>query len=418
MAAFYEIDTNLKSILLSMIFLLNLCQYGYLILLFHYGEKRRGYGNILPALVVFLALTFLVRSLHSRDGCLGQVPVVVILLIWIVLSVYTAVGAARQVRRGHQMLTVQSVKESADKLPGGLAYFAENGILVLCNTRMQEIFHQITGHDLQMMWEMENVLKEGTVLHLSDGRVWKVERSEVHISKRQHYTQFIASDLTELYQIREKIDRDNEKMQELIQKVQNITENDADITRQEEILTAKMRVHNKMGNCMLAARQYLMADQPHQKEEKAQLIRLWKENLEELKNEVGACDTPDAYEMVVQIAKHIGLEVTLHGTMPENQKTAYLLVVALRECVTNALNHAKAKHLDMTVSKAGTKIIASYTNDGLIPEGEIREGGGLSSLRTKIESVGGTMEVSSLPIFLLTITIPVSVEEGLTLEDI
>ncbi len=411
MAAFYEIDTNLKSILLAMIFLLNLCQYGYLILLFHYGEKLRGYRNILPALLVFFSLPFLGRSLYSRDGCLGQVPVVVILLIWIVLSVYTAVEAVRQVRRGHQMLTVQSVKEAADKLSGGLAYFSENGILVLCNNRMQEVFHQITGHDLQMMWEMENVLKDSSVLFLPNGSVWKFERSEICVSRHRQYTQFIASDLTELYQIREKTDRDNEKMQELIRKVQNITENVADITRQEEILTAKMRVHNKMGNCMLAARQYLMSEHSYQKQEKEQLIRLWEENLKELKNEVGACDTPDAYEMVVQIAKNMGLEVALHGTMPENQNTAYLLVVALRECVTNALNHAKAKHLDMTVSKAGTKIIASYTNDGLIPEGEIREGGGLSSLRTKIESAGGTVEVSNLPIFVLTVTVPAAEEE-------
>ena len=37
---------------------------------------------------------------------------------------------------------------------------------------------------------------------------------------------------------------------------------------------------------------------------------------------------------------------------------------------------------------------------------EIKEGGGLSSLRRRIEKAGGTVTVHSLPVFVLEVTLP------------
>lgn len=52
----------------------------------------------------------------------------------------------------------------------------------------------------------------------------------------------------------------------------------------------------------------------------------------------------------------------------------------------------------------------SYTvmigNDGKSPEKVIIEGGGLTNLRHRIETAGGTMIVQSLPDFSLVIDIP------------
>lgn len=406
MTAFYELDTHAKSLILVMLYLLHLCQYAYVMLLFYFGKKTKGMRNTVPTLLTFLSLALLTRSLRHDDGVLGDVPVAAIWLIWIALLICTVMGIRHQVSLGRKTLSVSSVKESVDQLPGGLAFFGENGLLVLGNTKMQELFFQKTGRDLQTLSEMESLLKEEAVLSLPDGSIWQFERSEVSVSGDQHYTQYSAADLTALYRLRGKIDQDNEKMQVLIRQVRSITENVADITREEEILTAKMRLHNKMGSCMLAVRQYLRTDHPHTQEEKQQLIRLWKENLVELENEAAPADEPDAYEMVVHIARNMGLEVVLHGAIPENRKHAALITAALRECVTNALNHAGAKRLDLTVIRTDTQTIASFTNDGKQPEGDIPEGGGLSSLRAKIEAAGGEMEVTGEPVFLLSVTLP------------
>ena len=46
------------------------------------------------------------------------------------------------------------------------------------------------------------------------------------------------------------------------------------------------------------------------------------------------------------------------------------------------------------------------TNNGAPPKAEIKEGGGLSSLRRRIEKAGGTVTVHSLPVFVLEVTLP------------
>ena len=46
------------------------------------------------------------------------------------------------------------------------------------------------------------------------------------------------------------------------------------------------------------------------------------------------------------------------------------------------------------------------TNNGKIPEGDIVEGGGLSTLRRRVERAGGTMRVDARPSFRLTVTVP------------
>ena len=92
--------------------------------------------------------------------------------------------------------------------------------------------------------------------------------------------------------------------------------------------------------------------------------------------------------------------------MPQDTHTAYLLIVALRECVTNALNHAGANLLNLTITNANGQISAVYTNNGTQPKQEIIEGGGLTSLRERIERSGGIMTVQSLPFYSLTLTLP------------
>ena len=50
--------------------------------------------------------------------------------------------------------------------------------------------------------------------------------------------------------------------------------------------------------------------------------------------------------------------------------------------------------------------IITITNNGIPPKVEIKEGVGLSSLRTLIEREGGNMTIISLPTFMLKIIVP------------
>lgn len=68
--------------------------------------------------------------------------------------------------------------------------------------------------------------------------------------------------------------------------------------------------------------------------------------------------------------------------------------------------YAGSKELYAEFSETEGLATVCVTNDGKQPEREIVEGGGLSTLRRRVERAGGTMVVQSLLKFKLIITVP------------
>ena len=87
-----------------------------------------------------------------------------------------------------------------------------------------------------------------------------------------------------------------------------------------------------------------------------------------------------------------------------------MLITAMRECATNAVRHADADVLQVTVSCNDKAAEAVIINNGNQPAEEISEGGGLTSLRRRIERAGGQMLLQSTPRFMLTVTVPLKEE--------
>ena len=85
---------------------------------------------------------------------------------------------------------------------------------------------------------------------------------------------------------------------------------------------------------------------------------------------------------------------------------AELFTSAATETLTNAVRHAQASTLFVEFSELEEYYCATYSNDGNAPSTEIREGGGLGSLRKKIERFEGEMEIKSSPQFVLTVKLP------------
>lgn len=416
MIGYIDLPDVWKTFILCLMLLLNLYQFSYLFMLYMHKKIRLLLLNLLPTVFIFAAMPLLGNSVHNDSGCLKDVPVVAILMILLLIGIYTTVSIISESRKAKEILTLNSVKETFDTLPAGICFFSKSGLPVLCNTQMRRLAYRLLGKDLQLLQELKSALvtpaKDVEVLkikgrngyRLPDGTVWAFSDTVVKSEAGIQYTQFTATEFTKLYNLQEELVERNAQLEEMITQVQRISENIAEITRQQEILTAKMRVHNKMGNCLLSARQYMVQDFPHDK--KAQCLELWQSSLCALNDEIAAEDEPDACDEVVRIAKSIGVDVQIHGKMPQDANTAYLLIVALRECVTNALNHAGADLLYLTITNSNGQISAVYTNNGTQPNREIIEGGGLTSLRERIERSGGIMTVQSLPFYSLTLTLP------------
>ena len=83
---------------------------------------------------------------------------------------------------------------------------------------------------------------------------------------------------------------------------------------------------------------------------------------------------------------------------------------AAHECLTNLVRHAGGSRLEMTGRCTAHIWHIEYRNDGAAPAGPIAEGGGLSSLRRRIEVSGGTMTLCHAPRFLLALELPEEME--------
>ena len=76
------------------------------------------------------------------------------------------------------------------------------------------------------------------------------------------------------------------------------------------------------------------------------------------------------------------------------------------QCVTNAVRYANASELYAEFMETEDIATVSISNNGNKPDSVIVEGGGLSTLRRRVERAGGTMSVHSIPEFRLTVTVP------------
>lgn len=101
----------------------------------------------------------------------------------------------------------------------------------------------------------------------------------------------------------------------------------------------------------------------------------------------------------------IGVRILRHGEIPEDGKTAYVLVTALREAITNAVRHAHARQIDARFFRDGPYCCMAVTNDGPPPEAVV-EGNGLGGIRQSVERLGGSMRINCTPRFTLIVCLP------------
>lgn len=344
-------------------------------------------------------------------------------LQWTVLAVFFAVGLLVFVygrRRDRKRLSASSVKEALDDLPGGVCFFGQNGLPVLCNRKMYAIAYELLGRSLQTEQELTAALAQlpdrpdetgmpsesGSRYYRSkEGQIWMFRESKVSAEGQNPYTRILAYEMTQLYNMSQVRTKRNEELQKMIDRLSQITENIAAITREQELLSAKMLVHNRMGSCILTSRRFLTRGLP--REEKPEIAEGWRQMLSMLYNSTdSASDNTDEILGLQSLADSLGIELHIDGTIPLKENLRLCAASAIREALTNTISHAGGSRMDVAIRDTGGKRTIEITNNGAKPDGPIREGGGLSSLRRLTEESGGTMETESEPAFCLRLIFP------------
>ena len=306
-------------------------------------------------------------------------------------------------------LKQNAVKEAFDHLPCGVCFFDKNGIVTLRNYQMHRLVFALTGKDLQSFSELNDFLSENTengVFTFDNDNVWQFSQETVTLREGTDYIQITATDITELYQRQKELEQDNRRLEEYARRMRRLSKNIKQLIREEEILNMKMRVHDDIGRSVIATRQFLEQGRPMEELD----LTVWKNAVKLLKHDSELAEERGSFDSLMSAAKSIGVHIIIDGDFSGNTSADKLVVAAVRECMTNAVRHAHADELYVKLNTENGKLTANISNNGDLPKKKITEGGGLSSLRARIESNGGEMKVSAENEFELFVNVPIKKE--------
>lgn len=111
------------------------------------------------------------------------------------------------------------------------------------------------------------VMREKNNYLFPDGKVWKITKKSVIDENEDEYTEYLAFDVTELYRRKQELEISNAEQQEIMNRMENIARNIVAITREEEILSMKMKIHNQLGFTLQSTRKFIVQGCPADKKE-------------------------------------------------------------------------------------------------------------------------------------------------------
>ncbi len=339
------------------------------------------------------------------------------IVILVLLTVTTLLILYYVMRWKKEKITPASIKEGMDKLPAGLCYHNEQGVPKLINHRMDNICRIITGEalfDANEFWQRlatGNILVSNTVekygnnpiITLSDGSTQSFTKIEREIGGRKMF-EIRATDITKQYALNLELQKNNEELRSFNRRLEQYGENVLDITREREILAAKVNIHDMLGKALLVTKRYIEngdADIP-----KEELTDMWNGTLYLFDGGFTESTQEGNLDELYDAAKLMGIKLIVNGRVPADNRLLRFIMSGARECLTNAVHHAKATQLQISLYPSLGFFVIEFTNDGIQPDRAISEGGGLSSLRQRVEEDGGIMETDITPNFILRLKIP------------
>ena len=235
--------------------------------------------GLLTAVLTFPVATFLPiyfgrllygRSTESQIRFFLSLPAWMIGLLAALSVVAVVLMLLRLWRLGKRELTAQSLCEGLDQLPDGISYSLPDGFPKLVNSRMQAISNAAFGvgvtdtRRLDERLQSRDLLPGCTVdeetnnmfLRLPDGTVWHMKQQQVE-TNGQPMAEMLAYDVTERYNDLVELRQRNETLEKVNHELRGYLDNMNSIVREREVLAAKTRLHNEVGQSLLAIEAYL-----------------------------------------------------------------------------------------------------------------------------------------------------------------
>ena len=288
-------------------------------------------------------------------------------------------------------ITPMSVKDSIDMLDAGLCYWEDGGRIILSNKKMDEICLALSGEMLLNGEKFYNYLMSECI-PMPDGTIKYFFHNPVEFEDKQIH-ELIAADVTELYKKNELLEQETISLQKMNESLRRYNQNIEETVRKQEILDAKVYIHDEMNRLMLVTT--ANAETPTTEEDFKEILTLWRNNAILLGTESTQSRVNTDITEVNQLAELLGIQLGWQGeqpwTVPDSIREVFIMVA--REAIANAVKHAEAKNITIAIHKNDEKLFIEISNDGKLPTGKISLGGGLTNIKRMVEEKKGQFKV-------------------------
>lgn len=178
-----------------------------------------------------------------------------------------------------------------------------------------------------------------------------------------------------------------------------------DLIREKEILKAKRKIHDDIGQSLITFRFYLQNSDKNP-QYRSQLVNLCRQNIMLLKGPTETAKSSSNWEKLRKATQSVGISLVVKGNLPKEEKSLSILTEIVHEATNNAILYGNAKKITVKIREKKTLYTFIISNDGTRPQKPVVEKGGLKNMRKWVEMEGGTMTIKSRPRFLLEINLP------------
>ena len=292
-----------------------------------------------------------------------------------------------------ETITDFSIKKVIDECEFGILVLKGKGIKLI-NNKMYEILDKLN-------------IKKDYVTNIIRQSIDQLDKNYCVKVEDKYYVfvinnnEIITFDITEVYELHQKLNEQNKKLKENNKKILLSIDNIEELEKEKNLLKLKNKYHDILGQNLSILQQYLNRENISQ------------ENFEEIKFMIQKMfidiedtdDTNTNLENLIKIHKKNGTDIIIDGKLPQNKEVAKVFFEIIREATTNAIRHAGSLKVFVNIKETLEETYMIITNDGRKPNEFITENQGIKDMRRKVKKLGGMFYISTVPEFSINISI-------------
>ena len=292
-----------------------------------------------------------------------------------------------------ETITDFSIKKVIDECDFGILVL-KGKKAKLINNKMYEILNKLN-------------IKKDYITNIIKQSIDKIDKDYCVKLENKYYVfvvndnEIITFDITEVYELHQKLNKQNRKLEENNKKILLSIDNIEELEKEKNLLKLKNKYHDILGQNLSILQQYLNRK------------NITQENFEEIKFMIQKMfidieDTDDTnanLENLIKIHKKNGTDIIIDGKLPQNKETAKVFFEIIREATTNAIRHAGSSKVFVNIKETLEETYMIITNDGRKPNEFITENQGIKDMRRKVKKLGGMFYISTVPEFSVNISI-------------